>query len=142
MHCKVCDIYIVRTISGDAICQNCESDQRFPVQYSLDYNSFDVIRKELEAVKGERDDLHNKYYALTIERDLLKETFGVQEDILDMIHQDHGELKVKLTTAIKMLKHYGPEPLGHVCGPETNCDQLCADYANFQKTLAELKGDE
>lgn len=48
-------------------------------------------------------------------------------------------LRTALITAINMLKHYGEQPPDHSCGPESNCDQLCADYANFEQQMFKLK---
>jgi len=49
------------------------------------------------------------------------------------------ELIYGLSTAIQLLKHYGPPHPDHMCGTgDSPCDCICAEYADFEMEICEL----
>lgn len=55
-----------------------------------------------------------------------------------LMSTDNSELVSAARECLEMLKHYGPESPGHSCGPESECDMLCVEHANFSDNIVRL----
>lgn len=60
--------------------------------------------------------------------------------MVDGLDSKSRNLSEALREAVNMLEHYGPAKPDHCCGAmDVRCDQLCADYADFGKTIMGFK---